>query len=48
MNMCLSGGALGADSYWGELALKNGHKLKHYIFQDYNYTGDTKHTVILL
>lgn len=31
--LCLSGGALGADLYWGDLALKYGDELIHYVFQ---------------
>lgn len=34
-NICISGGAIGADKLWGLFATKNEHKLIHYIFEDH-------------
>jgi hypothetical protein len=44
-DICLSGGAKGADTLFGELALEAGHGLKHYIFQGHN--SKCSHTVKL-
>jgi len=38
MNICFSGGAQGADTLWGDLALNAGHKLIHYIFNGHKST----------
>lgn len=34
-DICFSGGAQGADTLFGELALEAGHQLKHFIFEGY-------------
>lgn len=46
MNICYSGGAIGADRAWGEAALKAGHDLVHFIFDEHEYRG-SEHTRIL-
>lgn len=37
-NICFSGGALGADTLWGDLALNAGHQVIHYIFDGHKST----------
>lgn len=41
-NICLSGGAIGADTIWGKLALENGHDLVHWSFKGHNASDENK------
>lgn len=45
MSTCFSGGAVGADTEWGKLALKKGHNLKHYIFS--SHRSKCSNTIVL-
>lgn len=49
MNICYSGGATGADNFFGKLALEHKHDLIHFTFSEYNinYELDHKNLVIL-
>lgn len=44
-NVCLSGGAIGADTAWGYAALRAGHKVIHYTFA--GHTAAVANTVRL-
>jgi hypothetical protein len=46
-NICLSGGAKGADLAWGEVASKHGHKVIHYSFENHK-TKAPKETLFVL
>lgn len=45
-NLCLSGGAIGADTRWGQAALLAGHEVIHFSFDGHKST-DKKNTFIL-
>lgn len=42
MNLCLSGGAIGADVYWGRIAVLNGHSALHYSFSKHLKYWDSR------
>lgn len=46
-DLCLSGGARGADATWGEEAAKFGHQVIHWSFEGHKSFGNPEHTVIL-
>lgn len=46
-NVCLSGGASGADALWGEEAAKLGHQVIHWSFEGHKSHGAPEHTVRL-
>lgn len=46
-NICFSGGAVGADLYWGNIALMNNHNVIHFSFEDHRTTAP-KDTVLKL
>ena len=45
-DVCLSGGAIGADVTWGNNALKAGHQVVHWSFEGHK-SHDLEHTIIL-
>ncbi len=46
-NLCLSGGAKGADATWGEEASKIGHQVIHWSFEGHKSHGNPDHTIKL-
>lgn len=46
MNICLSGGAKGADTAWGDSALNAGHDLVHWIFDGYNIHNIKNYSIL--
>lgn len=46
-NLCLSGGAKGADATWGEEAAKIGHQVIHWSFEGHKSHGNPDHTIKL-
>lgn len=46
-NICLSGGAAGADTLWGEEAVKLGHQVIHWSFEGHKYHCPSEHVVRL-
>ena len=46
-NVCLSGGAKGADALWGEEAAKLGHQVIHWSFDGHKSYGTPEQTVCL-
>lgn len=46
-NLCLSGGAKGADTAWGEEAFKAGHQVIHWSFEGHKCFGAPEHTIKL-
>lgn len=46
-NVCLSGGAAGADLLWGEQAAKLGHQVIHWSFDGHKSYGAPEHTIRL-
>lgn len=47
-NACLSGGALGSDRVWGEIADKHSHEVLHFSFEGHNYKGhDEAHQIVI-
>ena len=38
LNVCLSGGAIGADATWGYFAHKGGHQVKHFSFEGHDFS----------
>lgn len=46
-NLCLSGGAKGADATWGEEASKIGHQVIHWSFDGHKSYGNPDHTIKL-
>ncbi len=46
-NLCLSGGASGADALWGEEAAKLGHQVIHWSFEGHKSYGTPEQTVCL-
>lgn len=47
LDLCLSGGALGADTEWGVAAESVGHDVIHWIFEDYNINFQNNSYVVL-
>ena len=45
-NICYSGGAVGADKAWGEIAIANKHRLIHYVFKNH-HGSNGPHAVVL-
>lgn len=39
-NVCLSGGAQGADTYWGDLAFEKGHEVIHFSFNGHKTSAN--------
>lgn len=40
MATCYSGGAIGADIFWGKVASEYGHDVKHFVFENHRYRGE--------
>lgn len=46
LNLCLSGGAKGADTEWGNAALNAGHDLVHWVFNGFNLNKIKNYSVL--
>lgn len=40
MDVCYSGGAQGADLFWGKVAAEFGHEVKHFVFSKHRHRSD--------